>query len=243
MEMNLQMKIPNPQGYVFYIGADGFDAFPDANGWLWFADDFKSATEKGYFKAHVYRTNGTTTERINLPEEITGAIRLNWTPAGLFASGSYQAIEGGAIEARVFQITEYAQFTNNFPVVQTVTVEKTIDQGARDFYNATNAKMDQSVSIANSAKSLAENAYNNAKDAQNQAGQARSAAANAYSLAASKPSITDVWNKINDRLFLLIDAIEFSKRDDALNTRWQDVLFKKTNDWIYGKLRDYKLIP
>lgn len=51
-----------------------------------------------------------------------------------------------------------------------------------------------------------------------------------------------VWQKINDRLFILINAFESNNRSDVLDTKWQDVLFKKTNDWIYGQLKDRGLI-
>ena len=233
------MIIPNPDGFTFYIGADGFDAFPDANGWLWFADDFKA---KNYFKAHVYRSKDGITERISLPEEMNGAIRLNWTPAGLFASGSYQATEGSPVEARVVQITEFAQFTNNFPIVETITVEKTIDQGARDLYNATVALANTANSKADKANSLADTAYTVAKQAQNTAGTAGSVANTALAIANSKPSIDQVWTKINERLFALIQAIRTGDRSDALNAAWMDILFGKTNDWIYGWMKDHGFV-
>lgn len=231
--------IPNPEGYTFYIGADGFDAIPDADGYYWYADDFKA---KGYFEARIYRYKDGVSEVIPLAQKINGAIRLNWTPAGLTASGSYQAYDGAPVEARVFQVPEYKQFTLGFPVVETQTIERTIDQGARDLYNAALALANSAKDNADSARSLAENAYNNAKVAQNTAGTALSAANNALNVANSKPSIDTLWGKINDRLFILAQAIRTNNRTDALDALWMDVLFVKTNDWIYGKLKDMGLI-
>jgi hypothetical protein len=236
--MEIQMIIPNPSGYSQYFGADGFDAFPDGNGYIWWGDNFKSTTQKGFFEFLVFRMKDGVIEQIALPEKVNGGGRLNWTPAGLFVSGSYQATENSPVEGRFFQITEFAPYIDGLPIIQTITIEKNIDQGARDLYNATLAKADSAINTANSAKSLAQNAYDNAKIAQNTAGTAQAAANNALNVANSKPTIDQVWAKINDRLFVLIQAINTGDRSDALNAAWMDILFKKVNDWIYGWMKD-----
>jgi hypothetical protein len=98
-----------------------------------------------------------------------------------------------------------------------------IDQTARD--------------LANSALSRASLAFNQSKSAIDTANTALSKISNIKSV-----TIDDVWHKINDRLYGLINALEAGNRADALDAKWQDVLFKKSNDWIYGQLRDRGLI-
>lgn len=209
------MNISPPNGYTFYNGADAFDCFPDADGAFWFADDFKKPNDDSFFAFFVCRVQNGVTEIVPIPEPISGAGRLNWTPAGLFVSGCYQADPKSPLIPRVFQIPHFKQFTTGFPVVVTNTINgSTIDTTARAA--ATNA-----LNVANAAKKAADTAK---------------------SVADSKPSLDAVWAKVNDRLSGLIEAFFTGNRNDALNARWQDVLFSKTNDWVYGFAKEHGLV-
>jgi len=115
-----------------------------------------------------------------------------------------------------------------FPVLQFVQFGPTMtyaDEEAR--YNASVALQE-----ARRATIIAKESYN-----MGQAAQTLSA-----SLAQSRPTFDQVWQKINDRLFLLIDAIERNDQSDPLNARWINVLFKKVNDWIYLWMKQHNFI-
>jgi len=210
------MDLIPPAGYHFYGGADALDSFPDADGYLWYGDNFSKDGDDDFFEFFVCRMKNNIVERIPLPQPINGAGRLNWTPAGLYVAGTYRATEKSPIVAKVFQVTQFKQFTNNYPIVHTVvgTAVTSVDQYARD---------------------LAQTAKNDAKDAMSRANTA-------LAVANSKPSIDVVWQKINDRLSGLIEALATGNRTDGLDARFQDVLFSKVNDWIYGFLKSHGLI-
>ena len=226
------MIIPNPPGNTFYIGADSFDAFYDAAGYLWFADDFKSSQP---FQAKLYRMKDGVMEQMPMAEPINGAIRLNWTPLGLSVSGSYQASEGAPVTARFFMVPEFANWTLSGEIPPVVPPTTNVDQTARDMATA-------AQNTANTAQATANTANNTANSAKGIANAANTTANNALGIANSKPTLDQVWGKINDRLFGLISAIETGNRSDPLDAKWQDVLFKKVNDWIYGFCKDHGLI-
>lgn len=206
------MNLPAPKGWVVYIGADGTDSIPDNAGYIWWADNiYIEGKRDETFRAALMRTKNNITEIIPLPEQCTGAITLSWTPAGLYAASSFNGI------TKSFLIPQYAQFTPTPPTYLPCT---TVDEEARHSASVALQEARRAMEIANTSLSIAQSA------------QTLSA-----SLAQSRPTYDQVWQKINDRLFLLIDAIERNDHSDPLNARWIDVLFKKVNDWIYGWMK------
>ncbi len=224
MERKNNMNINPPNGYYFYGGADGIDAFPDAAGYIWFGDDFGKNGDDAFFEFFVCRMKNGITEIIPMPEHINGSARLNWTPAGMYVSGTTKATPNSPVVAKVFQITQYKQFTTGFPVVVTTvnTAVSTVDQYAR--------------SSATTAQNTANRAIDTSNDAKNTAN-------NALNVANSKPSIDVVWQKIEDRFYSFYEALRTNNRTDPNNARYMDILYAKVNDWIYAKLKEYKLIP
>ncbi len=218
------MNINPPSGYNFYGGADGIDAFPDAAGYIWFGDNFSKIGNDDFFEFFVCRTKNGITEIIPMPERINGGARLNWTPAGMYVSGTYKASDKTLVVAKIFQIVQFKQFTQGYPVVVTTvnTAVSTVDQDARNAALTAQNTANRAISTANGALSVATDAKN---------------------IANSKPSIDVVWQKINDRLYQRTEALATGNRTDPLDARYQDVLFAKVNDWIYGFLKSHGLLP
>lgn len=201
------MNLPAPKGWTVYGGADGFDAIPDANGYLWWGDDMwqtgKSKNETWQYIVCRYK-NGVS-EIVPIAEKLNGAGRLNWTPAGLYVSVSHNEPDG-SVTSKVYYIPQYAQFTGapSTVVLQVPGTISTFDQQARtDITKLTGiiATIQQQLVRADTVKSL-----------------------------------------IEARLLTFLHALDTNDRRDTINTLWMDILFKKTNDWIYGFLKDRGLV-
>lgn len=209
------MNLPPPNGWVVYIGADGTDVIPDNNGYFWWADNiYVQGRKDETWRAAVLRTKGISTEIIELPEVVNGAITLSWSPFGLYAASSYNGI------TKVFRVNQFAQFTANVPVAHLPTIEQT-DSIARQ--------------IASQALQEAQRATEKLKTID------RTLSMLASSISSLSTSMRDVaWSLIHERLGQLIESFARNDRSDKLNARWQDVLFQKTKDWIYIWMKENK---
>lgn len=219
--MPKQMNLLIPKGYQLYGGAD-FSGYPDAEGSIFYSSSARFPDGKTFGQI-VVRVKNNVAEVIPLPEFISSRGQLSWNPAGLFLF-TFDVDNNGPVIPKVFQINQFKQFTNGFPVVVTMvnTAVSSVDNEARNI--ALNAK-----TVADGAKGIAENA--------------KSIANAAKSIAEGRMTKDQVWSLINDRLYGLFNAWHNNDRRDALDASSIDIVYAKVNDWIYGKLKDMKLIP
>lgn len=202
------MNFIPPKGWTVYGGADGCDAIPDANGYVFWADNMwqTDKNRNDTWQFIVCRQKNNISEIMPLPEmPLKGAGRIHWTPAGLYASVSCNTPNG--IVNKTFLVNQYVQFVSTIPpIIQSVsTAVVAVDLQARQ---------DASVSLQEARRAL--------------------------ELARSTqiPPEAHILALIDARLIRFLLALERSDRSDPINTRWMDVLFKKTNDWIFGWMRD-----
>lgn len=204
-----------PKGWVIYGGADGFDAIPAADGYLWWGDNmWQDGKKDATFQFILCRQKNNISEIIPLPERCDGAGRLNWTPLGLIVSVTHQGVD------KSFFITQYVQFSSTLSA---------IDTQARQNASVASQEALQATEIAKSSQSIATSAQT----------------LSAY-LAQTRPSSDTVEHTARDiiekRITTFLGALDKNDRSDALSAYWMDVLFKKTNDWIYGALKDRGLV-
>lgn len=213
------MNLPAPNGWVVYIGSDGADLIPDANGYFWWADNIYIAGRKDEtFRSAVMRTRNNVTEIIDLPEFTNGAITLNWSPAGLHACTSMNGV------TKAFRVSQYAQFTQNVPVIQYAeTTTSSVDTKARTDASQALQEALRATKIAQAAQSTA---------------NAVSTLVNA--LAQSRPTMDMVTGAIETRIIKFLTALNKNDRADRINAYWMDVLYTKTMDWIYIWMKDNK---
>ena len=213
------MNLPIPKGYQLYGGAD-FSGYPDAEGSIFYSSSAKFPDGKTFGQIVVRVKNGVA-EIIPLPEFISSRGQLSWSPAGLFLYTF--DVDNGPTLPKVFQITQFKQFINDFPVVitQVNTAVSTVDTQARTDAMA---------------------ALNMAKTARDDAVSAKVLANTAKAIADTKLNKDQVWTTINDRIFLLLEALRTNNRADALDAKFADVIYQKVIDWTYGKLKEYGLI-
>ena len=210
------MNLPIPSGYKLYGGAD-ISAYSDADGYVFYSCSARFL-DGSTFGQIVVRTKNGVAEVMPLPEFVTGRGQLSWNPAGLFLT-----VWDDGQPAKYFQITQFKQFTNGFPVVVTNVngAVSSTDQEARNLAN-------QALAIAKDAKALATTANSNA--------------ANALNVANTKLNADQVWAKINDRLFQLKAAIQQNDYKDQFLTDFVTVLYNQTRNWAYGLLKENGLI-
>lgn len=212
------MNLPPPNGWVSYIGADGVDAFPDANGYMWWADNiYIDGRRDDTFTAAVMRTKNGITERMPIPEICEGAIRLNWTPAGLYASSSYRGIN------KVWQVTQYKQFAAGVPLLIHSTTPAAVgyDESARTTASQALQEAQRATAHANAAKTLASTVNN--------------------SLTALRANVftkAETWQKINDRLYGFFHALQINNHADSLDSAGINILYSKVRDWIWGWMKE-----
>jgi len=207
------MNLPIPKGYQLYGGAD-FSGYPDAEGSIFYCSSARFPDGKTFGQIVVRVKNGVA-EVLPLPEFISSRGQLSWSPAGLFLY-TFDVDNNGPTLPKVFQITQFKQFTNGFPVVTTQvnTAVSTVD---------TQARIDAMAAL------------NMAKTARDDANKAKA-------VADSKYGKEQVWSTINDRLYGLLEALRTNNRADALDAKFADVLYQKVIDWTYGKLKEYGLL-
>ena len=226
--MKLIAKLIPAPNYRIYAGAD-ISGFVDTSG-------------KIFWACTAFLPSGSQAtvmfiQQANKPTEAVIPINDKGLPL-INARGEFNGVANGKIyltawdktdeknpAAYMYEINE-AQVSPQTPI----SVPSTVDQVARDAANnalqkatAATAQIAHVNEIANAAHTTADVALSKAN-------------------AVNSLTIDTVWSKINDRLFLLANAIEANDRSDPLNGRFLDVLFKKTNDWIYGQLKDRGLI-
>ena len=211
--MESKMNLPIPKGYQLYGGAD-FSGYPDAEGSIFYCSSARFPDGKTFGQIVVRVKNGVA-EVLPLPEFISSRGQLSWSPAGLFLY-TFDVDNNGPTLPKVFQITQFKQFTNGFPVVTTQvnTAVSTVD---------TQARIDAMAAL------------NMAKTARDDANKAKA-------VADSKYGKEQVWSTINDRLYGLLEALRTNNRADALDAKFADVLYQKVIDWTYGKLKEYGLL-
>ena len=203
------MNLPIPNGYILYGGAD-LSAYTDADGYIFYSCSARFPDGNTFGQIVVRAKNGVA-EIIPLPEFVSGRGSLSWNPAGLFLATWH---DGTA--AKYFQINQFKQFTNGFPVVvtQVNTAVSVVDQQAR----------------------------NDAFGALNTAKTAISRVDEVKRTIASMPNFDQVWQKIEDRFYGFFTDLHNNNRTDAKNTAYADILYSKVNDWIWGKLKETGLI-
>lgn len=210
------MNLPIPNGYKLYGGAD-ISAYPDADGYIFYSCSARYP-DGNTFGQIVVRTKNNVAEVMPLPEFVTGRGQLAWNPAGLFL-----VTWDDGQPAKYFQINQFKQFTNGFPVVVTNvnTAVSSVDQEARNLAQS-------ALGVANSAKSLANDA--------------KTLATNALNVANTKLNADQVWAKVNDRLFQLKNAIANNDYADQFLTDFVTVLYGQVRNWAYAQLKEYGLI-
>lgn len=207
--MESKMNLPIPNGYRLYGGAD-ISAYSDADGAIFYSCSARFP-DGNTFGQIVVRVKNGVAEIIPLPEFVSGRGALSWNPAGLFLATWHDGVA-----VKYFQINQFKQFTNGFPVVvtQVNTAVSSVDTQART----------DAMGAMNLAKTARDDAYK------------------AKLVADSKYNKDQVWALINDRLYGLFTAIRTNNRSDALDTMITDTLFAKVGDWIYLKVKEFGLI-
>jgi len=207
------MNLPVPKGYQLYGGAD-FSGYPDAEGKIFYSSSAKFPDGKTFGQIVVMVRNGVA-EIIPLPEFISSRGQLSWSPAGLFLY-TFDVDNNGPTIPKVFQITQFKQFTHDFPIVvtQVNTAVSAVDNQAR--------------TDALSAKNLANSAIGRVDDLKK--------------VISGMPNYDQVWQKIEDRFFSFFTDLHNNNRTDAKNTAYADILYSKVNDWIWGKLKETGLL-
>jgi hypothetical protein len=228
-QVRLVAKLVPAPNYKVYAGAD-ISGFVDSAGKIFWA--CSAVLPSGSQATLIFIQEPGKQTRAVVPTNDRGLPLIN-------ARGEFNGVANGKIYLTAWDKTDEKNPSAYMYEIDEASINPTptpapspvsnVDQTARDA--AANA-----LSKATTALAQATNAMNLAKAAHDVA----DAALNKVNTATVTVDV--VWQKINDRLFGLISAISTNDRTDALNTAWQDVLFKKTNDWVYGQLKDRGLI-